>query len=58
MLNYMDISKCVNENCPKKEQCYRYTCPTNEYNQSYAEFEGGEDCKGFWNNIKEENNGK
>ena len=41
-----DISKCSNENCPRKKQCYRYTCDADEW-QSYAEFEGGEDCDDF-----------
>ena len=30
-----DITMCKGDNCPKKENCYRYTAPVNEYRQSY-----------------------
>ena len=30
-----DITMCEGLTCPRKEQCYRYTAPKNEYRQSY-----------------------
>ena len=30
-----DITMCKGENCPMKENCYRYTAEPNEYHQSY-----------------------
>jgi len=42
-----DIAKCNNEDCPKKDTCYRWKAEADEY-QTYAEFEGGEDCDGYW----------
>lgn len=33
-----DITMCINEFCPKKEKCYRYTAPPDEFRQAYAEF--------------------
>lgn len=30
-----DITMCKGEMCAKKETCYRYTAPVNEYRQSY-----------------------
>lgn len=32
-----DITKCSNEKCMFKKQCFRYTVPPND-NQSYQEF--------------------
>lgn len=40
-----DISKCTNEKCERKNNCYRYTCIGDMY-QSYAEF-NEKDCKYF-----------
>jgi len=34
----MDISMCLNENCIKKDDCYRYTATPSEYRQSYDDF--------------------
>ncbi|MFK5882802.1 MAG: hypothetical protein QM489_00440 [Candidatus Izemoplasma sp.] len=59
-----DISMCHGQNCPKKEQCYRFTASANPYMQSYANFDGyfnndfnekmiPEDCDDFWNNKRE-----
>jgi len=48
-----DISKCENEECPSKLQCYRYTVEANEYWQTYADFEvkeGEDKCEYFWDN--------
>ena len=41
-----DITKCSNENCSKKENCYRYMVESCEYRQSYALFEE-ENCESF-----------
>ncbi len=30
-----DISKCVGTGCPKKETCYRYRAPSNDFWQAY-----------------------
>jgi hypothetical protein len=30
-----DITKCSGDNCPIKENCYRFTAVENEYRQSY-----------------------
>ena len=30
-----DIAKCQLEDCPRNEQCYRYTAPSSTYLQSY-----------------------
>ena len=42
-----DIAMCTKEDCPKKEECYRYKAEPNEFCQCYAEFVGGEECKEF-----------
>lgn len=34
-----DISMCINEECPLKENCYRYTAPAAEFWQAYGDFE-------------------
>ena len=45
-----DISKCLGTDCPKKENCYRFTAP-NSYLQSYFSKppikENGE-CEYYW----------
>ena len=30
-----DITKCMGQNCPIKEKCYRFTAQTNEFRQAY-----------------------
>ena len=30
-----DIAMCKGTMCPKKETCYRFTAPVNEYRQSF-----------------------
>lgn len=35
----MDITKCVNHECLLKENCLRWTCPSDENYQSYASFQ-------------------
>jgi len=34
-----DISMCMNETCPLRKGCYRFTATPDEYRQSYAMFE-------------------
>jgi hypothetical protein len=34
-----DISKCDGHDCPVKEHCFRFTAPSNEYQQSYGSFQ-------------------
>lgn len=38
-----DITKCNNDQCPKKDNCYRFTSPSNDY-QSFIRFEH-ENCE-------------
>ena len=38
-----DITMCSGEMCAKKESCYRYTAPVNEYRQSYSDFKPNDD---------------
>lgn len=45
-----DILMCQNKDCPKKEQCYRFTAEPSKYRQTYAGFPGGEDCEHFLDN--------
>ena len=33
-----DISKCNNQDCIKREMCYRFTCKSSEYRQAWGEF--------------------
>ena len=48
-----DITKCANEFCSKKTDCYRYMCEEDEY-QSYARFKQDEDgeCEYFITYLK------
>ena len=32
-----DITMCKDEECGRKDRCYRYTAKPNEYRQSYCE---------------------
>ncbi len=41
-----DITLCMNQECPKKESCYRFMAIPDVL-QSYASFPGGEDCDHF-----------
>jgi hypothetical protein len=47
-----DISMCMNEECPLKEECYRFTVQPNKYRQSYGNFKPNEEgqCVYYWNN--------
>lgn len=47
-----DITACAGHGCPKKETCYRYTCPKSEW-QAYGNFwydDRAEDgkCPWYW----------
>lgn len=33
-----DLTKCTNQECPKKESCLRFTAPAKEFHQSYQLF--------------------
>ena len=39
-----DISKCCNNKCPKREECYRYRVKPNPYRQAYSEFKPEMNC--------------
>lgn len=41
-----DISKCENEGCPLRFQCYRYMAVANELWQSYHPYDYNEDSNG------------
>ena len=51
-----DISKCPGNDCPMKEQCYRYTVKPDRF-QSYSDFtqdlNSEEKCKFFISNEDE-----
>jgi len=38
-----DIAKCLNKECDKKDECYRFTVKPNEFWQAY----GGFECKNY-----------
>lgn len=42
-----EITMCNNENCPKKNECYRYLAIPDEY-QMYANFQYNGQCEQFW----------
>lgn len=42
-----DYARCANEECPLRSKCLRALSPGHPTYQSYAAFEGGEDCHGF-----------
>ena len=50
-----DISMCLNKECPKRNECYRYTAEPNPFRQSYSKFQyqdgdNGFACGEFWDN--------
>lgn len=47
-----DITKCLNNTCPKRWMCRRYTEPDALY-QSYGEFKPNEKglCYDFWEQL-------
>ena len=48
-----DIAKCANNDCPLRNQCYRFRCKPDDW-QSYSDFqpsfrkEFGVWCENFW----------
>ena len=53
-----DICKCLNEECPAKQSCYRYTVEPHPYWQAYSDFRPEADgvCMDFMPIYKKENN--
>lgn len=47
-----DITMCAGFNCPKRENCYRFTATPNPYHQSYFSDAPwtGTTCPEFWDN--------
>lgn len=43
----VDISKWLNNDGHRRNECYRATAKDNEYWQSYTLFNGGDDCENF-----------
>lgn len=41
-----DISKCANESCPLRFECYRYRVADSVPQQSYTDFQYHEDSEG------------
>jgi hypothetical protein len=55
-----DISKCMNQECPLRRECYRYTCVPSQFNQSYQLYQFNtsktgkvtcEDFKEMWKDV-------
>jgi len=57
-----DITMCPGDNCPLKENCYRFTAKASEYHQSYfmeAPYDHGmKDCEHYWFISNKDRNGK
>ena len=51
-----DISMCMNEECQKKESCYRFTATPNPYSQCYigAKPEENGECQWYIEKESEE----
>jgi len=51
-----DIAMCSNEQCIKRNECYRFTAVVNPYRQAYVEFkpvnntQESFECRGWWDN--------
>lgn len=45
-----DISMCLNEECPMRFECYRFTATPSPYAQRYADFKPNKNgnCDDFW----------
>lgn len=55
-----DISKCTGEDCPMKDNCYRFTANASEFMQSYfmnAPIKEDKTCDYYWPN-KDDNKKK
>lgn len=51
-----DITMCINHDCVKRAECYRYRVSPNKYRQAYAEFKTCPDNEykfhmPVWNNF-------
>ena len=45
----LDITMCTGEECPLKENCYRYTAKPSDYQSYFVESPiENEECKYFW----------
>lgn len=57
-----DISMCMNEDCIKKDTCYRHTALPSEYRQAYAMFtpenntKENFNCKYYYDNLPNKSN--
>ena len=53
-----DIEMCMNEECPLKKKCYRYTAIPTAYVQSYSMYKPDEEgeCPVYWDNEKYDKN--
>ena len=54
-MSSLDVSKCKNEKCTLKQDCFRYTSLPKEYWQSYTDF--SQDKKGNCEFYKPNKNG-
>lgn len=56
MFGLQDISKCANDKCPFKKNCWRFECPPSGW-QSYSEYSTPKeesDCEGYYPMSKSE----
>lgn len=44
-----DITKCINEECPIKDKCWRFTSPNSMY-QAVSTFKYEDGCRYYWPN--------
>ena len=45
----MDITKCKGDNCPQKEDCYRFTAKADEHQSWFVETPNkGDKCEYLW----------
>lgn len=49
------ITKCSNNNCERKERCYRHTAPNHDHLQSFQYF-NEKHCPYFWDNTENKEN--
>lgn len=46
----LDITKCTNDNCPIKKDCYRYISPPETY-QYYSDFKYNDGCEYYMEKV-------
>ena len=53
-----DITKCMNEECPKKEKCFRYTSKSDEMQSFFVDVKPNEkgECEYYWESVSSSNN--